>query len=121
MTPTARSLAHLRKAGAIAEIVERWNPYVKRRHDLFKFIDVLALDAAPGTLGVQTTTTDHISHRLAKLRDECADTMRLWLTRGNRLVIHGWAKRGPRGKRKVWTLTERVIGLDDLTPAREGG
>ena len=116
MTPTARSLAHLRK-GAIAQVVERYNPHAKRRVDLFGFIDIVALDQGPGVLGVQTTTTDHISHRLAKLRDECAPQMECWLNRGNRIVIHGWAKRGPRGKRKLWTLTERAIGYDDLRPA----
>ena len=115
MSPTARSLAYLRKR-AIAGVVERYNPHAKRRHDLFGFIDIVALDEWAGTLGVQTTTTDNISHRLDKLREECAGNMRLWLERGNRLVIHGWAKRGPRGQRKTWTLTERVVRLEDLEP-----
>lgn len=113
MSPTARSLAYLRKV-AIAQVVERYNPHAKRRVDLFGFIDIVALDTGPGVLGVQTTTADHISHRLAKLRQECAPQMACWLQRGNRLVIHGWGKRGPRGKRKTWTLTEREITLYDL-------
>ena len=121
MTPTARSLARLRRAGALAQVVERYNPHAKRRVDLFGFIDIVALDGKPGTLGVQTTSADHISHRLAKLREECAAAMTRWLEAGNRLVIHGWAKRGPRGKRKVWTLTERPVGVAELVPPRPDG
>lgn len=121
MSPTARSLAHLRKSGALAQVVERYNPHAKRRVDLFGFIDVVALGWVEGVIGIQTTTTDHISHRLDKLRTECADNMRRWLQCGNHLVIHGWAKQGPRGKRKTWTLTQRVITLTDLViePAEE--
>ena len=36
-----------------------------------------------------------------------------WLAAGNGLVFHGWAKQGPRGKRKAWTLTTRVIRLEN--------
>jgi hypothetical protein len=122
MSPTARSLQHLRKQGALAQVVERYNPHAKRRIDLFGFIDIIALldmgtSVVPQwvqTLGIQTTTTGHISHRLEKLRTECADAMRWWLMAGNRLEIHGWAKRGARGKRKTWTLTERVVTVEDL-------
>lgn len=113
MTPAARSLEYLRRGGALAQVVERYNPHAKRRVDLFGFIDIVAVDKV--TVGVQATTSDHISHRLAKLRDECAPAMQRWIAAGNLLVIHGWAKRGPRGKRKTWTLTERVVTTEDLT------
>ena len=109
MTPTARSLAHLRKLGATAEVVERWIPQARKRKDLFGFIDIVALDGMPGTLGVQTTSAGNVSHRLEKIETACRFAMERWLEAGNRIVIHGWAKRGPRGKRKVWTLTERVV------------
>lgn len=113
-SPTARSLAYLRQRGALAAVVERYNPHAKRRVDLFGFIDIVAVDAQPGALGVQATTTANVSHRLDKLRTEAAANMRRWLAAGNRLVIHGWAKRGARGARKTWTLNERVITLDEI-------
>ena len=34
MSPTARSLAHLRSLGYTARVVERWNPFAKIRQDL---------------------------------------------------------------------------------------
>ena len=109
MSPTQRSLAYLRKRGALAQVVERYNAYAKRRIDLFGFIDIVALDDKPGVLGVQTTSAGNVSHRVAKVHDACAESMRRWLQAGNRLVIHGWGKRGPRGTRKVWTLSVTEI------------
>lgn len=114
MSPTERSLAHLRKQGMRVQVVERWIPQARRRVDLFGFIDIVALDGLIGVLGIQTTTTGNMPHRMEKLRTEANVAMRDWLRGGNRLVIHGWAKRGARGKAKRWTLTERVIVLDDL-------
>lgn len=113
-SPAARTLEELRKRGMLAQVVERWNAHARRRLDLFGFIDVVALDGQPGVLGVQTTTADHVSHRLEKLRTEVAGAMLRWIEAGNRLVIHGWAKRGPRDTRKRWTLTERHITVEDL-------
>lgn len=28
---------------------------------------------------------------------------------GNRVAVWGWAKRGPRGKRKMWVLSETTV------------
>ena len=51
MSPTARTLALLRKQGYTAQVVERYCHYSHRRIDLFACIDVLALK--PGqTLGI---------------------------------------------------------------------
>ena len=33
----------------------------------------------------------------------------IWKKAGNKLLIHGWTKRGDRGKRKVWTLREVIL------------
>jgi hypothetical protein len=35
-------------------------------------------------------------------------------------VVHGWAKRGPRGRRKVWELREVQITATDLAAIRGG-
>ena len=42
MSPTQRSLAHLKALGYQARVVEKWNPFAKVRQDLFGG-DVLAL------------------------------------------------------------------------------
>lgn len=92
-------------------IVEKWNPHAKVRQDLFGFLDLVAVEPGkPACLGVQTTSGTNVAHHLAKLAEEpIASRMRVWLGAGNRLVIHGWAKRGARGARKTWTCREEIV------------
>ena len=33
-----------------------------------------------------------------------AENLAAWIKAGGKCEWHGWAKRGPRGRRKVWTL-----------------
>jgi hypothetical protein len=104
MSPTARSLAWLRAQGFLPAVVEKWNPGARVRQDLFGFLDIIALrPGRPGLLGVQVTTVAHQADRMKKAR-ACA-AYPLWMA-SNDFVVHGWAKRGPRGQRKVWTLVE---------------
>ena len=49
MSPTSRSLAHLRHLGYQAAIVEKWNPYARRRVDCFGR-DLLVLKAGEPVL-----------------------------------------------------------------------
>jgi len=105
MTPTARSLKYLRDLGYHAYVVERWNPYAKVRQDFGGFADILAFrEDQRGVLAVQATTGDNVAHRVEKLQN--LDVIHAFRLGGNLLVIHGWAKQGARGKRKVWTLRE---------------
>lgn len=113
MTPTARSLAHLRKAGALAAVVEKYNPHAKVRQDLFGFCDVIAVEPGqPGVLLVQACMVGDQSKRLAKVRTE--PRVRPCLDAQNRVAVFAWAKRGARGKRKLWTLTVTPVRTDDL-------
>lgn len=107
MTPTQRSLKLLRAAGYLCAVVEHWNAWRKIRQDLFGFADILAVRGNE-TLLVQTTSGSNVSARLAKIRSsQAAD---LWLSSPTRAIrVHGWAKRGPRGKRKVWTCREECV------------
>lgn len=101
MSPTARSLAHLRELGYQAKIVEKWNPFARVRQDLFGG-DIVGLKLGEPVLVVQATTRSNHAARRAKLDAEGFTA--LWNGAGARLEIWSWAKQGPRGKRKTWTL-----------------
>ncbi len=106
-SPTQRSLKELRKRGYMVAITEKWNPFAKIRQDLFGFIDLLAIRGNE-VLAVQTTSGTNVAARVAKIVS--LQAARLWLESPNRkIVVHGWAKRGPRGKRKEWTVREEEI------------
>jgi len=95
--------------GYTAEVVERWIPRTKTRRDLFGCIDIVAVHEYHGILGVQATTTGNMSARIKKSMAE--PRLYAWLLAGGKFAVWGWAKRGPRGKRKLWTLSQKRITL----------
>jgi hypothetical protein len=108
LTPTARTLTYLRRAGFLAAVVESWIPHANLRRDLFGFADVLAAHPRDRLfLLVQATTAGHVAHRLdkAKSRPELA----LWLRAGGRFEVHGWAHHGGR-----WLLRRVEVQGEDL-------
>ncbi len=108
MSPTARTMQECKKRGWPVSKAEYFNSFTKRRHDLFNFIDVVALDMDTGTIiGIQSTTTSNLTSRIKKTIE--LESSRQWKKCGGRIVMHGWAKRGPAGKRKLWTLREVEI------------
>lgn len=98
-SPTQRSLAHLRKAGYLAQVVEKWIPQVKRRVDLFGFIDIVAI-RDDEIVGVQATSDDHVSHRVTKIAEH--DNVGPVRKAGIRILVHGWRKNA-KGR---WQLRE---------------
>jgi hypothetical protein len=111
VSPTARSLAHGRQLGMIGGVVERWNSHARVRHDFLGFADILfVVPGMPGVLAVQACTTGDQSKRVAKILAE--PRARVWLEAKNRLQIIGWAKRGSRGQRKLWTPSITEVSLD---------
>lgn len=113
MTPTQRSLRHLREAGWTAHKVEHWNAFARRRVDAFGWGDILACHPLQGIALVQTTSGANLSARIKKAQSIGA--LVAWVTAGGKLIAHGWAKRGPRGEVKRWTLKEIQLSLSDLT------
>ena len=107
MSPVQRSLAKLRSEGWTAAITERWNQYARVRQDLFGFVDVLCIAPGRGFLAVQTTSGSNAASRVAKIRAE--PRAEIWIASGGKIVVHAWAKRGPRGKRKLWNCLETSI------------
>jgi hypothetical protein len=114
-TPTARSLARLRADGWLASVVERWNAHAKIRQDLFGFIDMLAIRTGERPLGIQATTSSNTAARLAKAL--ALPALKTWLEAGCTFEVWAWSKKGPRGKRKLWTLTRRAVTLADVRRA----
>jgi len=102
-SPTQRTLARLRKDGWTAQVVERWNPYAHIRQDLFGIIDILAI-RKDEILGVQATSGSNVPARVKKSLEEGRESLERWLLAGGHYEVWGWAKRGARGKRKLWTV-----------------
>jgi len=95
MSPTERTLAHMRKAGCRAQVVEHWNAFAKRRIDLFGIVDVLALSPEGETIGVQATSLTNVSSRVNKIAE--SDALSALRRCGWKLLVHGWGK-GADGK-----------------------
>lgn len=110
MTPTARTLTALRANGWTAEVVERWNPHARVRHDLFNIADILAVRGAE-TLAVQVTAGSCVSARVAKLRASAA--LPLLCRAGWRVEVHGWrkvkVKRGGKAMRWACRVVDMVV------------
>lgn len=107
MTPTQRTLAYLRDEGWQCAVVERYIAAIKRRQDLFGFIDIIAVKPGHPIMAVQATSGSNVAARLSKIEDE---PRRLpWLAAGGTIAVHGWRKVGPRGKMKRWELRTETV------------
>lgn len=92
----------LRAEGYAVDKVEHRNPFGRVTVDCFGFADILALHKDfPGVLAVQATTTDHVRDRIEKVQANTNAV--LWLACQNRIYVVGWALRGARDTRKLWT------------------
>lgn len=129
MTPTARSMANLRKRGFSVDTVERNLRMMGRtiKKDAFGFGDLLAFHPLEGIFLVQATITSEMPRRELKIRGKVyrpteketkrqkqlriktGEYARAWKIANGKILLHGWAKRGPCGKRKLWTLTEKML------------
>lgn len=105
-SPTTRSLKLLRDRGYTAAVVERWNPHVKIRQDLFGFADLIAFNRHEVVL-VQTTTASNMAARVKKVEENAAaslwsQTYRTFPAR--RIEVHGWKKVKGRWTHKIVTV-----------------
>ena len=99
-----RVLATLRDLGYVAQTVERWDAYTRRKYDLFGIIDILAVGNGE-TFAVQVTSRGNMSSRRRKIRE--APELPYLLGAGWRIEIWGYDQ--PRGPRTAWRLkTERM-------------
>mgnify|MGYP006863446199 CR=1 FL=1 len=99
-SPMQRSLKVIKDAGLPYWKVEYWQPWARRRIDLFNIIDLIVLDS--GIIGVQITGADIASHRIKILETEKNYTI-AWLKSGGLLEVHSWrnlvVKRGMKAKK----------------------
>lgn len=91
MTPTARTLNHVRKLGlGLAEVVERWNPHSRTRKDYLGFIDILLVSDTEIT-GIQATSGSNHSARIAKSMGH--HNIKPWLSGpGRSFLVVSWSK-----------------------------
>lgn len=94
MSPTQRSLKHLRDEGYVCAIVEHWDHFARKRRDLFGMFDLLCVRKGE-VLAVQTTSGSNVSARVRKIgENELVGAIR---DSGIRIHVHGWRK-GANGR-----------------------
>ena len=106
-SPTELSLKYFRDKDFIIAPVEKKVPHSFISQDAFGFGDLLVAKPGWGVALIQVTDMSHLAHREKKVRE--IPELWVWLRSNGRFILQGWAKRGPRGKKKVWTSTEREI------------
>lgn len=111
-SPTERSLAMLREQGFTAEVVERWNPHTRTRHDLFGFADIIAVRKGEILL-VQTTSYSGVSSRIKKIADcEHAPVCRM---ANIGIHVHGWRQKAVGKFKNGNTKYGWVCRVEDLS------
>ena len=105
-SPTQRSVALLKQDGWEVAIVERWNPHVRIRQDLFGFADILAMKPGETPKLVQVTSSGWAS-RVAKILAEPRAS--LALQSGFEIEVHGWRKL--KSNRNRWT--PKIIQIEE--------
>jgi len=115
VTMTSRSRSWLEKQGYIVSLVERQMWLEKKvngvptgekflqKWDCFGFADLIAVHRdKPGVIFIQTTTQDNAAARRDRVL--LAPAVVVILEAQNRVHVHGWALKGPRGGRKLWQV-----------------
>jgi hypothetical protein len=117
------------RAGLLIGNVERWIPQIRQKQDLFRTrleddpetgkrrhsggFDQIAVGWRDyPTTYIQTTIADRSGNHAAH-RSSLLENPRLYeiLAAGNGVLLISWGKRGPRGKRKLWTPRLEIFEL----------
>ncbi len=97
------SRKNLKKRGYLIDTAESYNAFIKRKKDLYGFIDIVGLHpVVQGVLAVQATSKSNLSTRLKKAKGLPAYHM--WLACGNQVEFHGWHK-----PKHIWELKLIVV------------
>jgi hypothetical protein len=91
MTPTQRSLKHLREQGQVPEVVQRWNSFARKSLDLWGFLDIISLNPTKGEIvGVQATSLSNVAARIKKITAH--PNLSAVRACGIRILVQGWGK-----------------------------
>lgn len=115
-SPTAMSMKYLRDLGYSVHRVEYWNAFSRKRVDAYGFGDLLTASASDGIALIQVATSSNMQARVSKILKLRQMEAKRWLCAGGKIWVHGWGKRGARGKRKTWQLFRHEITLGSFEP-----
>lgn len=90
-TPTIRTLRYMRGEGYTCDITEHWNHFVKRRKDLFGFVDIVAAKPGERLRLIQCTSGDNVSKRIEKIQ---TIPVAVVLAETCSIFVVGWRKVG---------------------------
>jgi hypothetical protein len=102
----------LRDEGWSAEVVEKWNPHVRQRKDLFGFADVLAMKPDERPMLLQVTSGSNTAARIAKIKDE--PLAAIALQSGFQIAVHGWRKLKLKRGGKAMRWSPKIENIEDL-------
>lgn len=116
-SPTARTKRFLEAQGCEVAVVEKWIPVPKHpgggiRRDLFDCIDILAIQGSK-LIAIQSTSGSNHNARINKAI--ASEKLARYMSTGNAFEVWSWAKKGPRGKRKVWTPRVEQLVYQEAT------
>jgi len=88
-SPTARTMEMLREQGFECGVVERYNSFTMKRHDLFGIIDLIAINPKEEVYGIQCCGTSFSEHDKKIL---ASDKAIICIRSGIILELWGWRK-----------------------------
>lgn len=94
-SPTEQAITAIKKAGGQHGITEKWNHHIKKRQDLWGFVDLLAMIPRGGVMrlvAIQVTTRSNMNARVEKIREKCRDKALAFLATGNAIEVWGTDK-----------------------------
>lgn len=100
-----RSLKLIKEYGWFYEITEHWNQYIRRRHDLFGFCDILCIDGSR-IVAIQAMGADIGKHKQKMYENEFVIP---WLKANNDLEMWAWRKlKKVRGKKATYWHCKKI-------------
>jgi len=110
---TQRTLEYLREEGYVVGMVERYNQFDKQRHDLFGFIDMIAIKSNK-IVGVQSCGGSGYAEHDRKILDN--EVAPQWLESGGDILLIAWRKLKKKrgGKAMVWAPKIKEYSLEDF-------
>ena len=103
-SPTSRSLQYARNKMNFLQIgvVERWIPGANIRKDLWGIVDLVGITPDFKFMFIQATAdSGHAARRKKSIESGVIEQIN---AAGGQFEIWSWGKKGPAGKRKLWTL-----------------